>query len=230
MIPSPGTSRPERAESVSIGVCMPAGFPQREMRAALGLGGHVPVFWHDSFAATEECCREQEVDLVLVGAKRPDRKVLDFAVSLGSASANVVLICERSGEGDVRKALDVGVRGLIPLGDVGAALVPVIEVVQAGQLSVPSAAGREAGRKVLTAREKQILGQVVLGMSNAEIAANLFLAESTVKSHLSSSFAKLGVNSRNEATALILNPSTGAGLGILTIPAEKISVASGDDR
>jgi DNA-binding NarL/FixJ family response regulator len=38
-----------------------------------------------------------------------------------------------------------------------------------------------------------------------------------VKSHLSSSFSKLGARSRSEATALILDPATGLGMGILTI-------------
>ena len=38
-----------------------------------------------------------------------------------------------------------------------------------------------------------------------------------MKSHLSSSFTKLGVRSRNEAAALILDPETGLGTGILTI-------------
>jgi DNA-binding NarL/FixJ family response regulator len=57
-----------------------------------------------------------------------------------------------------------------------------------------------------------------MGMTNAEIAAKLFLAESTVKSHLSSAFAKLGVASRSEAAAVILDSRTGVGLGILTIP------------
>jgi DNA-binding NarL/FixJ family response regulator len=57
----------------------------------------------------------------------------------------------------------------------------------------------------------------VMGMTNAAIASQLYLAESTVKSHLSSAFAKLGVSSRAEATNVILDPSA-AGLGILTIP------------
>ena len=76
-------------------------------------------------------------------------------------------------------------------------------------------------------REKQILGLVVMGMTNAQIASKLFLAESTVKSHLSSSFTKLGVASRNEAVGLILDPTRGQGLGILTIPAEKMVLPSG---
>ena len=58
---------------------------------------------------------------------------------------------------------------------------------------------------------------IVTGLTNAEIAGKLFLAESTVKSHLSSAFSKLGVSSRYEATSVILDPERGRGLGVREI-------------
>jgi DNA-binding NarL/FixJ family response regulator len=79
-----------------------------------------------------------------------------------------------------------------------------------------------AERPVLSIREKQVVGLVAMGLMNIEIAERLFLAESTVKSHLSSAFAKLGVRSRHEAVELLLNPASGLGLGILSLDAEAI--------
>jgi DNA-binding NarL/FixJ family response regulator len=76
---------------------------------------------------------------------------------------------------------------------------------------------------VLSSREKQVLGLVVMGYMNSQIAAQLFLAESTVKSHLSSAFDKLGVRSRHEAVARILDPQGGLGVGILTVGGEPLS-------
>ena len=61
---------------------------------------------------------------------------------------------------------------------------------------------------------------VVLGFSNSEIAAKLYVSDSTVKSHLTSAFSKLGVRSRNEATAMILDLDSGLGTGILAISEE----------
>ncbi|HVW48577.1 MAG TPA: response regulator transcription factor [Solirubrobacterales bacterium] len=129
----------------------------------------------------------------------------------------VVLVVTETRGADVRRALQAGVRAVVTESSLEGALLPSIEAALVGQITIPSEAGAKAAPRLLTTREKQILGLVVMGMTNAAIASQLYLAESTVKSHLSSAFAKLGVSSRAEATNVILDPSA-AGLGILTIP------------
>jgi hypothetical protein len=60
---------------------------------------------------------------------------------------------------------------------------------------------------------------------NSQIAQTLFLAESTVKSHLlSSACVKLGVPSCNEAAHLILDTHGGLGTGILGLDAEPLAI------
>jgi DNA-binding NarL/FixJ family response regulator len=120
----------------------------------------------------------------------------------------------------VSALLRQGVAGIVALDTLGETLASTVDAVCCGQLCVPRAYAAQAERPQLSIREKQILGMVVLGFANIEIAQRLVIAESTVKSHLNSAFRKLGVRTRVEAAALILNPVNGLGTGILTIPTE----------
>jgi len=68
----------------------------------------------------------------------------------------------------------------------------------------------------LTERERELLGLLVKGLSNPEIANRLTISLSTVKFHISSILAKLGASSRTAAVAMALEntwsidqPSTG---------------------
>ena len=68
------------------------------------------------------------------------------------------------------------------------------------RLVVPTA--REAARlQLLTDRENEILKLMARGATNAEIAETLHVAEATVKTHIGSIFAKLGV--RDRAAAIV---------------------------
>lgn len=133
-----------------------------------------------------------------------------------------VVVSETSAPAVIRRGVNSGAAGFVLLDEVATALVPTVRAVAAGQLVIPFARRRESIPETLTTREKQILSLVVMGLRNREIATKLYVAESTVKSHLSSAFAKLGVGSRNEATALILDSRAGVGMGILTIPSQSI--------
>ena len=87
----------------------------------------------------------------------------------------------------------------------------------AGQVSLPRELHRCAVRPAFSHREKQVLALVVRGLGNRQIAARLFLSESTVKSHLASAFQKLGVRSRKEAATVLLDPDEGLGASILSV-------------
>ncbi|MEU8242119.1 response regulator transcription factor [Actinoplanes missouriensis] len=56
----------------------------------------------------------------------------------------------------------------------------------------------------LTRREAEVLGWIGQGRTNAEIAAELFVAEATIKTHINNAFAKIGVRNRAEATGYAL--------------------------
>ncbi len=132
--------------------------------------------------------------------------------------AGVVVVSSSPGGKGVRKALKAGARGFVFEAELTRALAATVRAVAAGQLAVPQELVREVEKPALSFREKQILGMVVLGFQNQEISVKLHLTESTIKSHLSSAFKKLGVGSRHEAAALILDPRAGLGTGVLSIP------------
>jgi DNA-binding NarL/FixJ family response regulator len=58
-----------------------------------------------------------------------------------------------------------------------------------------------AGAPMLSRRELEVLGLLVEGLSNAGIAERLGVRRGTIRNHLQSVFAKLGVHSRLEAVA-----------------------------
>jgi DNA-binding NarL/FixJ family response regulator len=132
------------------------------------------------------------------------------------AAAAVVVGIEGRGKA-VRTAIAAGVDGFVIEADAEHTLVDAIRAAASGQLVLPGTFRSYIARPVLSTREKQVLALVVMGLGNREIADSLFVAESTVKSHLSSVFRKLGVRSRNEAATLILDPDQGLGVGVLEI-------------
>jgi DNA-binding NarL/FixJ family response regulator len=111
--------------------------------------------------------------------------------------------------------------GAVMAADLGAALLPTLQAVAAGQCVVPRSVRQIVDRPPLSPRERQILAMVVIDFSNAEIARKLFVSESNVKNHLSSAFQKLGVKSRSAAAELILDGESGLGPGILRISPEE---------
>jgi DNA-binding NarL/FixJ family response regulator len=140
-------------------------------------------------------------------------------------AAPIVVVCVDIEPRSIRAALTVGAAGVVLWKDVSSAFGPCAQAVLAGQTCVPRAHWRQLAPPALSSREKQILGLVVMGFMNGQIAQQLFLAESTVKSHLSSAFRKLGVRSRNEAVTLILDPDSGLGMGILALGVEPVGPA-----
>jgi DNA-binding NarL/FixJ family response regulator len=115
----------------------------------------------------------------------------------------------------VRRALSLGADGVVLERDLERTLAPTVLALAQGQMAVPRAGRRSLQKPQLSHREKQVLGLAVSGHTNAEIGARLHLAESTVKTHLTSAFRRLGVASRREAAALLLDPDEGLGPAVL---------------
>jgi DNA-binding NarL/FixJ family response regulator len=161
---------------------------------------------------------EPEVLLVVCGRGITERDHQMRRMRRRLPMTRLVAVMPEDSRRGVRRALEAGAEGVVFETQLESTLSLTVRAVLAGQTVVPAPGRLELDRPTLSAREKQVLGMVVAGMSNKAIAGELFLAESTVKCHLSSAFSKLGVRSRNEAADLILHSGADGG-GMLVAPA-----------
>jgi DNA-binding NarL/FixJ family response regulator len=153
-------------------------------------------------------CQEPRALVVLTSAASGRRLHDAVAALAGRPDRRVVVICARPRLGDVRSVLLAGASGVVLREQMHGTLAATLQAVASGQVCVPHRHARDLERPVLSIREKQVVGMVAGGLMNSEIAERLFLAESTVKSHLSSAFGKLGVRSRHEAVELLVDPAS----------------------
>jgi DNA-binding NarL/FixJ family response regulator len=149
--------------------------------------------------------RERRPTLVVIrcaGARHSLDRTLRYA-RRSLRGAIVIVVIAAGDRPDVGLTLTSGANALVHEADLGAALGPVVRAAAAGQASAPAGMMRLSQPPALSHRERQILGLALAGLSNAQIAERLYLAPSTVKTHISAAFRRLGVHSRREATALV---------------------------
>jgi DNA-binding NarL/FixJ family response regulator len=170
--------------------------------------------------------------LVVAGATRPDVAVVDIRLPDGDG----VALCRRlrSGEDGPRclvltafddeqalmAAIEAGVSGYLLKQVRGQDLVTAVREVAAGRsLLDPVTTARVLARMrrstepdqldSLTERERMVLELIGEGLSNREIAQRMFLAEKTVKNYVTAVLAKLGMQRRTQAVAMVARRGRG---------------------
>lgn len=203
----------------------------RKPRAGIASALEQQGIGFSAFADVDEflgCPPQHEAALIVLWVEDTASRLTASVEPLTRATTSrpVLVVCADIERWGVRAALTAGAAGVVRSEDLESALGPCIQAILAGQTCVPREHWRQIEPPALSSREKQILGLVVMGYTNGQIAQQLFLAESTVKSHLSSAFGKLGVRSRNAAVNLILDPERGLGMGILALGGEPLEPAA----
>ena len=128
---------------------------------------------------------------------------------LGGETTRIVAVSPGCRALALRRAVRAGADAVVLEHVLEDALAPAVRAVAAGLSVVPSALRNGAQRLAFSHREREVLRLAVTGHTNGQIATTLFLAESTVKSHLSSAYRKLGASSRSEAASMIFDPDEG---------------------
>ncbi len=151
--------------------------------------------------------KQHRPDVMLLDLRMPQlngvgviREIRDVDVA-----ARIIVQTTYDTDEDIYQAVRAGARAYLlkdaPLDE----LLTVIRKVHADERCIPPAlAAKLASRmseKALTSRQIDVLKMIARGRSNKEIGADLFISETTVKTHVRSIFGKLNVMSRTEAIA-----------------------------
>jgi DNA-binding NarL/FixJ family response regulator len=161
--------------------------------------------------ALSEIGTYQGADIVLIGS-HPGRSVIEMmaAVKALRPSLDVIVTGCKVDDTAILKAVSAGAKGYVEESASSGELVQAIRTVLAGSVWAPrrvlatfveqayrsSEHGIFGVQRPFTSREKQVLGMLVAGRSNKEIAAPLGIEERTVKAHVAKLLRKVGVSNR----------------------------------
>ncbi len=172
--------------------------------------------------------REKDIEVVAEAARgdevveaalaaRPDVALLDIEMPGGGGlaaaqtlrkvlpSCRVVILTTFGRSGYLRRAMESGAVGFLLKDAPASELTSALRRVMAGERVVdPELAllALSEGENPLTIREREVLSASRSGASIAELSAQLYLSEGTVRNHLSMAMQKLGAHNRMEAARL----------------------------
>ena len=152
-----------------------------------------------------EMFRAHQPDVSLLDLRMPGMGGVEAAVAIRSEfpGARMIALTTYGGDEDIRRALAAGVHAYLTKDVLHDELLKAIRAVHAGQTYLPAAVAASLAAQLpradLSAREVQVLGLIVSGLANKQIAFTLSIAEHTVKNHVKNILSKLGVQDRTQA-------------------------------
>lgn len=117
--------------------------------------------------------------------------------------AKIIVLSTYDWDEDIHRAIQSGAKSYLlkdmPVEEIAGTIRNVFEGYEILPKQVAERLEERAQRQQLTERERDVLESLIKGRSNKEIAHSLCVSDETVKSHLKTLFAKLGVRDRTEA-------------------------------
>jgi len=149
-------------------------------------------------------------DVLITDLRMPRMDGLELMRRVGELETEVAVLMLTVVEDPaaIREALDHGASGYLLKTASAEEIVEAVWKAVDGELVVSSRVGSiiarqlvDRGEQQLSDREVEVIGLVAAGNTNAQIASQLFVSETTVRTHLRRSFTKLGVRDRASAVA-----------------------------
>jgi len=160
-----------------------------------------------------EAVELQRPDVLVMDAVMPRCEGLEAHELLRAKGLRVptIILSATLSDATLLQCLTSSVEGIVLKESAASVLVDAIRAVARGERWLPpeltaravNLMARQQSESTLTPRERQIVLQVAKGKSNKRVAADLGIAESTVKLHLHSAFTKLGVSNRVQLSLLV---------------------------
>jgi two-component system NarL family response regulator len=157
-----------------------------------------------------ELFRHHQPDVVLMDLRLPGMSGVDAIRVIRSEypQSRFVVMTTYEGDEDIYQALEAGAQAYLIKCMEPSALIDAVLKVHAGLRVIPASVAKNLATRTpnsaLTDRERDVLGLIVKGQSNKEIAAELGITEGTVKCHVNVILSRLGVNDRTEAAVAAL--------------------------
>ena len=149
--------------------------------------------------------RKHQPDITLVDLRLPRLSGVEVIerILMETPSARFIVLTTYDGDEDIYRALQAGARAYLLKGMTSEELIAAIHSVHEGRSYIPPAIAAKLaerlGTEELTPRELDVLEQIVHGKCNNDIATELKISESTVKTHINRLLGKLGVADRTQA-------------------------------
>lgn len=164
----------------------------------------------DSGLEAVETYRTLRPDVVLMDWRLPGLSGLEAtrAILAEFPEARIIALTAFEGEEDIHQAVDAGVAGYLPKSVRRADLIAAIHAVHEGEEYFPpdvaAKLAERRSRQPLNEKELVILKGVAAGLPNKSIAADLNVAEVTVKYHVGSILRKLSASDRTHAVMIAI--------------------------
>ena len=147
-------------------------------------------------------------DVTLMDLQMPEMKGVEAITAIRHEFADARILVVTTYDGDVQalRAIKAGASGYLLKNMLRKELPDAIRSVHAGRLQIPGEIARAIAEHSvddpLTQREVEVLRRVAAGNANKEVAAQLSIAEETVKAHMSKILSKLAAKDRTHAVMI----------------------------